>query len=102
MIGHQRIGFRGIEFAEGLELVFQHLKHQTRIEFWVVHMPRLEAAILIVFDEVVVGIARKGQRVQPQGVDRGGDQFRQTRAYSREMRKIMAQDVVSDQMISVG
>jgi hypothetical protein len=53
---------------------------------------------MIVFDEVVVGIAREGQRVQPKGVDRRIRSARQPRSPCRKVWKIVPQDVVADQV----
>ena len=57
---------------------------------------------MVVLDEVVVWVARKGQRVEPQCVDRRAEELRQARSRRSEVGQIMAQDVVTDQMIAVG
>lgn len=99
MIGGQRVGFGPIEIAECVDLVFQDLKHQSRVEFWIIHMSRLQTAIMVVLDEVVVWVARKGQRVEPQSVDRRAEELRQARSRCGEVGQIMAQDIVTDQMM---
>lgn len=65
-------------------------------------MPRLQAPVMIVFDEMVVWIARKGERVQPQGIDRGACDRRKPRADSSQMRQIMAKNVMTQQMVARG
>ena len=98
MISQQGIRHLKPKLAESGNLVGQHLKHQSRVKFRVVHMPRLQPSVLIMLHQMVVGVARKGQGVQPQCVDRGRAQGSQTRPIGHQMRQIVAQDVMADQM----
>lgn len=98
MIGQQGVGGLGRQLPEGGDRAVQHLQHQTRILFGVVHMARLQAPVVIMLDQVVVGVAGRGQRIQPQRVDRCRAKGRQTRPVGHQMRQIVAQDVVADQM----
>ena len=70
VIGKHRTGRLPPQPGEGRDLVGQHLQRQPRILFGVIHMPDLQPSVLIVLDQMVVGIARKGQRVQPERIDR--------------------------------
>ena len=52
-------------------LIRQEFKREPCVQLRIVHPCALELPILIVLDQVVVGVARKGQRVQPKGVYSG-------------------------------
>ena len=56
-------------FAQRLALVGQKLQRQAGVQFRVIHPPAPELPVLIMLDQAVVGIARKGQRTEPQSVD---------------------------------
>ena len=49
-------------------LIGEDFQHKPGIPFGVVYSATFELAVLIVFDEVMIGIAGKGQRVKPQSV----------------------------------
>ena len=51
-----------------LALIRQEFKREPCVQLRIVHPCALELPILIVLDQVVVGVARKSQRVQPKGV----------------------------------
>ncbi|EAR51985.1 hypothetical protein OG2516_13209 [Oceanicola granulosus HTCC2516] len=53
---------------------------------------------MVVLDEVVIRVAREGQRIEPEGVDRRFGKLRQPRSHGCQMRQIMAQDVMSNEM----
>ena len=99
MVGSHRVRGIGNEVLERLQLVGEHLEHQPRIEFGIVHVPRLEPPVVIVLHEVVVWVPRKRERVQPERVDRRLHDARQTRPVCREVREIMAQEVVSERVL---
>ena len=65
MPGTQQVGRR---FAQRLPLFAKHLQGEACIQFRIVDPPSFELRILIVLDQVMVGVAGKGQRVQPQGI----------------------------------
>src|SRR5690606_2365874 len=85
-----------------VKLIAQHLKHEPCVLFRIFDMTGLQTPVMIVFDEMVVGIARKGERVQPQGIDRRACDRRQPRADSSQMRQIMAKYVMTKQMVARG
>ena len=58
-------------------------------------MPRLQPPVVVVFDEVVIGVPREGQRVQPKRVDRCLHLLAQAGAGGHQMLDVMAQDVVA-------
>lgn len=53
---------------------------------------------MIVFYEVVIRVARKGQRVKPERVNRGLGKLSQSGPHGRHMREVVPQDVVPDKM----
>ena len=59
---------------------------------------RLVTNAYLMLDQVVIGIAREGERVQPQSIHRRRPKARQPRPVGRKMRQVVAQDVVPDQM----
>ena len=61
-------------------------------------MANLQAPVLIVFDQVMIRIARKSQGVQPKRIYRRCAHVRQPRPICYQMRQIVAQDVVANQM----
>ena len=50
---------------QGSELIVENLEHEPRIQFRVVDMARLQLPVAVVLDQVVIGVARKGQRIEP-------------------------------------
>ncbi|MCY4118462.1 MAG: hypothetical protein OXF55_16340 [Caldilineaceae bacterium] len=52
-------------------------------------------AVLVMFDEVVIGVAGEGQRIEPECVRRWQPQKTQTGIRSPEMRQIEIDQVVT-------
>ena len=65
MKGCHGIGLVGVLLRQSRQLIAQHLKHQSRIHFRIVDMARLQAPVMVVLDQVVVGIARKCEWIEP-------------------------------------
>ena len=78
-------------------LVAEQLQRQLRILQGVIAMTALQLTILIVFDQMVVRIARKGQRVQSERIDGGLLVQTQIGARRHEVRQIEFHHVVSQQ-----
>jgi hypothetical protein len=98
MIGQQGIWRLLPQPGEGRDLIGKHLQRQPRVLFGVIHMPDLQPTVLIMLDQMVIGIARKGQGVQPKRIDRRRPQPRQPRPVGHQMRQIVPEDVVTHQM----
>ncbi|TIL52772.1 hypothetical protein [Mesorhizobium sp.] len=64
MKGCYGIGLVGILLRQSRQLIAQHLKHQPRIHFRIVDVACLQAPVMVVLDQVVVGIARKCERIE--------------------------------------
>ena len=84
--------------GESCDLIGQHLQCQPRVLFGSIHMPDLQAPVLIMLDHMVVRIVRKGHGIKPKRVYRGRPQTRQPRTICHQMRQIVPQDIVADEM----
>ena len=51
-----------------VDLLASHVQRQSGIELGIVHAATPELPVLVVFHQVVVGVAREGQRAQPERV----------------------------------
>lgn len=91
-----------VHLAQGRKLVAQDIEDQARIHFRVIHMAALKAAVMIMLDQVVIGITRECQGVEPERIDRGVEQPGQRRPGGHEMREVMAQDIVTQHMPGLG
>ena len=61
-------------------------------------MTALKPPIVVMFDQMVVGIARKRQGVQPKRINRPVCKFGKPRRHRHKMRQIVAQNIVPDNM----
>ena len=75
--------------AKRVQLVAQHIEDQPRIRLWIVHMPRKKPPIVVVFNKVVIWVAGKGQRVEPERVDRRLSEFGQSGPHRGQMWQIV-------------
>ena len=62
-------------------------------------MARLQPPVVMVLDQMVIGVARKCQRVQPQRINGAFCQPRQLRAQSQQVRQVKPDDVVAQEMV---
>ena len=60
VVGQQGVGRLLLEVRQRLDLVCQHVKDEACILFGIVDMAGLKAAVMVVLDEVVLGVSRKG------------------------------------------
>ena len=65
-------------------------------------MAGLQPPVVMMLDQMVIGIAWKGQWVQPERIDRPGREPGKAGPNGREMRKIEADDIVAEQEIGLG
>ena len=98
VIGGDHMRRPSVEGAERLHLVAQHVEDQTGICLRVIHMARQQAPVVIMFDEVVIWVAGKRQGVEPQRVDRCLRHPRQPRPEGQQVRQVVTQNVVADQV----
>ena len=59
------------EFPQLGQLVSEDGEYEPCVDFGVAGAPGLETPVLIVLDQAVIRVAGKGERVEPEGVDRG-------------------------------
>ena len=78
-------------------LIAKHIKSQAGVQLRVVQPPALELAILIVLYQVVIGVARKGQRIEPQGIHHGQPEQAQIRLGRSQMRCVERHQVMAEQ-----
>ena len=102
VVGGQRVWIFTVQRRKAGELVRQHLENQARIQLRIVDMPRLQPPVMVVLHEVMVGVAREGKRIEPERVDRGRSQLGQSWPVGKQMRQVVAQDVVADDVIGAG
>jgi len=74
------MGQKGIRYlltqpGKDRDLIRHHLQSKPRILFGVIHMRDLQPPVLIMLDQMVIGIARKRQGIQPESIDRRCAQF---------------------------
>ena len=81
------------------EFILKHFQCQSGIQFGVVNPATSYAAILIVLDQMVVGIAGKSQRAQLQGVNYRQFQQAQFRVCGRKKLQIVIDDIVAQNEI---
>jgi hypothetical protein len=102
VIGGEQVRRPALQLAHRIELIGEHLENQPRVELGVVHMPCLQAPVLIVLHQPVIGVLREGQRVEPERVD--GRLRKHGRPAARgcgEVRQIEADDVVPQKELGI-
>ncbi|WP_244982760.1 hypothetical protein [Croceicoccus marinus] len=101
MIGRHRIGRLGRHLAESLQLVLEHTKNELGILRRVIQMSRLQSPIEVMFHKMMIGVARKRQRVKPERIDRRVNDPPEVWPDSCQMRQIMVQYIVADTVIAL-
>ena len=86
-----------VNVMQDTPLVMEEIQRKPGIELGVVQAPALELAVLVVLDQVVIGVAGKRQRIEPQRIDRR--QLQQPKIGLRrcQMRKIKSNQVMTEQ-----
>lgn len=84
---------------EGLQLVGEEIENQAAVQFRVVHPAAFQLTILVVLDEVVIGVAREGQRIEPERVYDRQTQHRQVWLGRFQDRTIMLDQVVPEEQL---
>jgi hypothetical protein len=67
--GQQQSGRFLLPLLQRLVLVVEQFERQLRVEQRVVELAAPQPAVLVMLDQVVVRVAREGQRVDPQRID---------------------------------
>jgi hypothetical protein len=80
-----------------LLLVIEYLQRQARIQLRIVASPSAELPVLIMLDEVVVGIPRECKGIQTKRINPGKLEEPQVRSRRFEMRYIEADQIVAEQ-----
>ena len=77
----------------------EEIQREPGIELRVVQSPLLKLSVLVVFDEVVIRIARKGEGVQLQRIHRWQLQQPEVRLRRGQMGQIEGDQVVAEQEV---
>ena len=77
-------------------LIAKDPERDSGIELGVVHPSALELSVLVVLDQVVVGVAREGEGIQPQRIDRREPQEPKFGLCRSQMRQVEAEQVVAE------
>ena len=64
-------------------------------------MPGLKSPVLVVLNEVVVWVSRKGERVQPERINRCISQLNEMWRHGRKVLEIVAENIVTNNEIEV-
>ena len=89
------------DLGQGLDLVPQNVEDKQGILLGIVQMTALQPPVLIVLDQVMVGILRERKRVEPQRVDDGLTEKLQISGCSCQVRQVERDDVVPNQELRV-
>ena len=100
--GRQQIGIVSSEFSKLGELVSQDGEDEAGIEFRVAGLPGLKPSVLIMLDQAVIRVAGKGERVEPEGVDRRFCKDLQTGTCFSQIGQIVADHVVPEHELRAG
>ena len=79
---------------QGSPLVAENLQRKSGIQFRIVDASSLEPAVLIVLDEVVIGMARKREWTEAQRIHRRQPQQTQFRLRGRQVGQVECDQVV--------
>ena len=82
-------------FPQRLPLVAEDIQRETGVEFRIVYSPALESAVLVVLDQVMIGIAGKGEGAEPQRIQRREFQQPQVRLRRGQMGQVEGNQVVA-------
>ena len=81
------------------DLALKHLKDETGVKLRIVDMSSLQPAVLIVLDQVVIGVLWEGEWVEPQRIDR---RLANDHEFGRSLRQVVqveVNDVVPEQEV---
>ncbi|TLD45438.1 MAG: hypothetical protein FAZ92_02292 [Accumulibacter sp.] len=96
MPGEHQVGFLALPLLQREHLIAEQIEGQLCIEQRVVQLCTPEPAVLVVLDEVVIRVARKGQRIQPQRIDDRQFEESQSRRDRGEMRAVEGEQIVAE------
>ena len=63
--GSQQVGRR---FSKGLLLIGEQFQSKPGVQFGIVHAPALQLPVLVVLDQMMIGIARERQGIESERV----------------------------------
>ena len=93
MPGSQQFGRRT---AQLLLLVVEDLQGKSGIQFGVVDPPTFELSVLVVLDQVVIGVARECQWIKPERVHRRQPQQSEAGTDSLQIGQVEIDQIVAE------
>jgi len=69
VVGSGCLGTDSADPYKRIDLIHQNSEDKFRVKLWVINMARLETTILVVFYQVMVGIAGEGERIEPESIN---------------------------------
>ena len=84
----------GSRIAESLLLVVEHLQRQPGVQFGIIQTAPYQGSVLVVLDQIMIGIPGEGQRIEPERVHRGQTQQAQAGICSSQVGQVEADHVV--------
>ena len=95
--GKQQIGGSLLHLLQASLLVAKHLQGQFGIEQRIILAVAQQLPVLVVLDEMVVGVFREGQRVEAQGIDSWLGEQPQVGVGGAQLRQIEGDQIVAEQ-----
>jgi hypothetical protein len=95
--GRHQVGCGSRRGGQRLMLVLEQAQRALGVELRIVQLPAGERGVLIVLHQVVVRVARKGERTEPQRVDVGQLQQLERRIDGSQVRAVEGDQVVAEQ-----
>ena len=89
-----------VDSSKRLPLIGKKVKRLTRVEFRIVDLSSDQAAVLIVLDQLVVGVGRKRQGAQTQSVQHRHAEHAHVRCSSFEVPYVEVNQVVADETVA--
>ena len=85
-----------VRLRQSPALVAEDLQGEADVELRIVDAPALELAVVVVLGQVVIGVARKGQGAELQGIDRWQLQQAQVGLGGFEVGQVEGNEVMAE------
>ena len=97
--GRQQVRSLVAQRLQRLLLVAEDLQREPGVQLRVVHPPALELPVLVMLDQAVIGVAGKGEGVEPQRIHRRKPQEPEIGVRRGQMRQVEGDQVVAQQAV---
>ena len=89
----------GVRFTQRFLLIAENVQAEPGVQLRVVDTSAFELSVLIVLDQMVVGMAGEGQGIEPQGIHRRQAQQPQAGFCRGQMRQVERDQIMTQQVI---